>query len=64
MQKINLFHEFILEIQQILESKLKRSHLFLTTTIQKIIKVTFGLTQQWLKSSQKFFSNMKMKVVG
>ena len=38
MQKISSFNQFILEIEQILESRIEKPHILLTTTTQKLLK--------------------------
>ena len=52
MQKISPFHQFILEIQQILESQDLKDHTHFDHQHLKIIKVTFGFPK-YLSTHQK-----------
>ena len=52
MQKINLLHQFILEIEQILVSQNQKDHAYFWPNHPKTIKVTFAFSE-FLSTQQK-----------
>ena len=58
MQKISLFHHFILEIQQILESQDLKGHPMFDHHHPKIVKVIFGFPE-FLSTHQKLVYSIK-----